>query len=292
MNKLPNSGDLPLPEPTGTVAASVDILNCTTPATARIEVYVPREGLDGYVLDSVMHLCDRHAQEILEVISWDTGDVRTERTALAEHDKPCGSSWDFGAIGAMRRQDVELVRRLDAKVRDVERRERKAFASGYIQGVTARLTGTGHAFTVVADDTEADKFMWLCRCGWMTIQYPAGTEQDPIHKRLTDHVFEATAVDERTATALEVEGCSCPAEIPDGHKHILYVRRLASTGKLAHIVVKSNARGTSAESLCWPISEAGIARAQEWCDRHGAEWDNGERVKAGDLIARGQGWLS
>lgn len=295
MNKVPSTGDPalpgqdnPTPEFTAAVAAAVgDIFNCGEPATTRIEIYIPSETLGHHVLDGVSYYCDRHAGEILEVISWDTDDsIRVERTALTDQDKACGSGWDFTALNA---ETVELMVRLSHRLRDADRRERQAFASGYVQGVTARLTGTGHAFTVEADGTEADKFRWLCRCGWVTFQYPAGTDQTPIHKRLTDHVFAATAVDERTAKALEVDSCSCPREVPEKHAHCLYLRRMASTGKLTQVVVEARWMGQRLETLNWTLNERGLSQAAEWVHRHGAVWmESGARVEPGELAR----WLA
>lgn len=348
-----------------------DVPGCGEPATTRIEIYVPRDGEARGHLDGILYHCEQHAGEILEVISWDTGNITTRRTSLRDPNIRCGSGWDFvagraidapgttqpsepdvfgddhpvivavinaltfggwvpaetisreraerlldcwahrgeltdrevdavlarfpeaptgSATGPVTVETAELVMRLDAKVRDVEDRERRAFASGYVQGVTARLTGTGHAFTVEADDEEADKFQWLCRCGWVTHQYPAGSEQEPIHKRLTGHVFEATAVDERTATALEVDGCSCPPEVGD-HRHKLYVRRLASTGKLAHIVIDAHWTGGRMETLCWPLTQQGLEAAQRWVSEHAAQWEDGSPVTGEVLARRGEWWL-
>lgn len=184
---------------------------------------------------------------------------------------------------------------LDARLREAREGHQRAYANGYVDGLNALVDGKrAHAFTVTADEEVIDKFRWLCACGWVTFQEPAGTEQTPIQTRLTAHIAEATAVDLRTARALAVDGCSCPPEVGD-HWHKLYVRRLASTGKLTSIVVEARwydqTGSARMEVLCWPLTKNGVADAVSWVREHAAKWDDGTPVTAEELARRAAGWL-
>lgn len=77
------------------VATSIpaDASACGERATTRIEIYAPRDGLAHGVLDGVMYLCERHADENHEV----SGEVTTHRTPLGARDIPCGHGFDFVA---------------------------------------------------------------------------------------------------------------------------------------------------------------------------------------------------
>lgn len=168
---------------------------------------------------------------------------------------------------------------------------RRAFGQGYVTGVLANLDGRGHAFIVEAVDDSTDTYQWLCRCGWMTFQYAPGSEQTPIETRLIEHMRAATAVDQRTAKAFEVDGCSCPPEIGEDHRHELYFRTLASTGQLAEIVVDATWCGGRVETLCWPLSHRGAVLAGRWVDKHPAHWRHaGSPVAAEDLIRQARRW--
>lgn len=71
---------------------------CGEPATTRIEIYVPRDGVARGHLDGILYACLRHADDILEVIGWaPTGAVTTVRSWLIDSDIHCGSGWDFVA---------------------------------------------------------------------------------------------------------------------------------------------------------------------------------------------------
>lgn len=293
--------------PTSTFA---DVPACGEQATTRIETFAPRDGRAHGHLDGIMYLCDRHADDFLEM----AGDTTTQRTALTARDILCGAGWDFVAGRAIEPETsddtLDLLQRIDRRLKDAD----KAYAYGMADGIEhvvhssdladvresyrlgrqVEVIRAGHAFAVKAIEDRVDWWAWTCRCGWLTLQAPTGFEQTPIEQRLIEHATEATAIDVRTALALDVDGCSCPAEIGE-HRHKLYVRRLASTGKLAHIVVEAlwydHIGSARKEVLCWPLSEGNLAKVQQWVSDHAARWEDGTPVVVEDLARRGAGWL-
>lgn len=274
-NDIPQSGGS---NHTASSMPNLSSLDCFAVAVNRIEIYVPGEATEP-TLDGYTNACAKHTAELLEVVGWDVDGVTAHCVALPDGSTAvCGSSQDFAT-------DAQALERIDAKLREARQAQRQAHAAGYCKGVAAQIDGRGHALFVEADEDRADTFAWVCACGWMTIQYPALTEQNPIQSRLIEHVTQARAIDERTAKALEIDGCSCPSEVGD-HRHEVYFRRLASTGQVAHIVVDSFWMGGRMELLCWPISARGIALAQQWVSEHAARWHDGSPVVTEDLARR------
>jgi len=65
------------------------------------------------------------------------------------------------------------------------------------------------------------------------------------------------------------------------HEHQLFLRR-----DPAQVVVWAVWQGGFAELHAWPLTPAGAAEAQAWCDENGAVWrSSGLPVKPGELAA-------
>lgn len=84
---------------------NVRSLACSEPATTRIEIYAPRDGRAHGSLDGVMYLCQRHADEFLEV----SGTVTTHRTVLDKDDILCGEGWDFVAMRPLEAAPLDVL---------------------------------------------------------------------------------------------------------------------------------------------------------------------------------------
>jgi hypothetical protein len=78
---------------------NTDAFDCGDPATTRIEIYTPGDGHAHSKLDGVTYTCDRHAAELLEVISWDSIGMTPHSVKLPEDtEKKCGTGYDFVAM--------------------------------------------------------------------------------------------------------------------------------------------------------------------------------------------------
>lgn len=144
---------------------------------------IPRDRA-ALLLDGWAHRHELTEREVAAVLARFPETVERPRINFSDFLEAYDLGKAVGQEQALR--DIELLRRIDAKLRDAK----QAYARGYCDGVRRRLNPErAHAFSVerAADDDPA--FVWECRCGWGYVQLE--TDVTPIRETLLAHL-EAT----------------------------------------------------------------------------------------------------
>jgi len=144
-----------------------------------------------------------------------------------------------------------------------------------------------HAWS--ATETTDTQITWTCACGQVTIEtIDAPSHHTPIEQRKSEHIREATDIDQRTASRhwMLWNTCGCPDDVPANHDHRLTFTRAVS-GHDRRLILRACWMGGTKTLYSWRCDTIGLIEAQAFCDKFPTIWErkslNHWPVKPGEL---------